>query len=228
MTDLVVLVPSRGRPANVARLIGACAKTCRADTLIHFGFDDDDPALQANLAALDWNVIATTQPRTGLASWTNRLADEHVKTLPELVPGHLASLGDDMVPVTDGWDVRLIEAAGPDGMAYPNDRRRDDIPEAIVISTGIVRELGWFALPELDHWYIDNVWGDLGRGASCLAYLPGVIVEHRHPNVTGERGDQTYWDANPKYAADLAAYQQWRMRRMRDDVKTVLGCRSRM
>ena len=53
MTDLAVLVPSRGRPANVARLIEACAKTCRADTILHFGFDDDDDAMSANLAAAD-------------------------------------------------------------------------------------------------------------------------------------------------------------------------------
>ena len=50
MTDLALLVPSRGRPKNVARLIEACEKTCRASTVIHFGFDNDDDR-EANVGA---------------------------------------------------------------------------------------------------------------------------------------------------------------------------------
>lgn len=219
MTDLAVLVPSRGRPANVARLIDACERTCRADTMLHFGFDDDDPLLTENYKMIGGYSYTAVRPRMGLAAWTNELAALNMD-----VP-HLASLGDDMVPVTDGWDVRLVEAAGPAGMSYPDDGRRDDVPEAVVVSTVIVKTLGWFALPSLEHWYVDNVWADLGSGAGCLAYLPDVRVDHRHPNVTGERGDRTYWDAGRKYGADLAAYQRWRMRQMRVDIETVRACR---
>ena len=216
MPDLAVLVPSRGRPANVARLIEACAKTCRADTIVSFGFDEDDPELLANMDA-SGDALVTVRPRMGLGAWTNALA--------ALWPGadHLASIGDDMVPVTDGWDERLCEAAGPAGMAYPNDRRRDDIPEAIVMSVGLVRALGWMCEPSLGHWYIDSVWRDLGTAAGCLRYLPDVVVEHRHPNVpgSGARPDATYADAAAGFASDLAAYQKWRMKRMRADIETV-------
>src|SRR5690349_19333781 len=99
MADLAVLVPSRGRPHNVARLIQACAATCEADTLLHFGFDDDDPRLEQNLKAAAAHVV-TVRPRMGLAAWTNALAREHTETLPEFRPRALASIGDDMVPVT--------------------------------------------------------------------------------------------------------------------------------
>lgn len=214
MADLVCMVPSRGRPGKITRLIEACARTCRADTLIALGFDDDDPALMDNLRAAD-GCYTSIRKRMGLAKWTNTLAALHMDA-----PA-LASLGDDMVPVTDGWDERLIEACGRAGMAYPEDRRRNDIPEMIVMSTGIVRALGWFCLPELDHWYVDNVWSDLGRGAGCLRFLPDVVVEHRHPNVTGERGDRTYGDAAARYSADLSAYQRWRLKGMRGDVAKV-------
>lgn len=182
---------------------------------MHFGFDEDDPQLQANLAALSWNTSALVRPRMGLAPWTNELA-----RLSGAL--HLASIGDDMVPVTEGWDGKLIAACGTSGMAYPNDKRRDDIPEAIVMSSSIVRALGWMCVPGLDHWFIDAAWRDIGAGAGCLTYLPDVIVEHRHPNVPGgDRPDQTNWDANPKFAADMAAYQKWRLRSMRDDIKKV-------
>lgn len=216
MTDLVLLVPSRGRPLNVERLVASCAKTCRADTVIHFGFDEDDRFLADNLAAAD-GCPAVIGPRMGLAAWTNRLAFAH----PGEDASWLCSIGDDMVPLTDGWDEKLCEAAGPNGMAYPNDRRRDDIPECCVIGAAVVRALGWMCEPSLAHWYVDAVWADLGRGAGRLRYLPDTVVEHRHPNVTGQPGDSTYWEAAGSMSADLAAYQKWRMRRMRTDIETV-------
>ena len=215
MTDLVLLVPSRGRPKNVTRLLEACAATCRAATVVHFGFDNDDPEMLANLAAADGALFSVSQ-RMGLARWTNYLAAAHVSD------GAVCSIGDDMVPLTDGWDERLLAACGTTGMAYPNDRRRDDIPECVVMTTDIVAALGWMCPPGLEHWYIDNAWSDLGRGAGCIAYLPDVVVEHRHPNVPGgDKPDRTYWDASPKMAADMAAYQRWRLKGMREDIGKV-------
>lgn len=218
-SDLALLVPSRGRPKNVARLTDACAETCRTDYEIHWGFDDDDPELTANWAAAGINV--TTMPRMGLAKWTNVLAHANLH-----VP-FLCSIGDDMVPLTVGWDEMLIEAAGPDGMAYPNDRRRDDIPECIVIGTPIVRELGWMCEPTLGHWFVDSVWRDLGSANECLAYLREVVVEHKHPNVGGgDPSDATYHEAAAGFAADMASYQKWRLHRMRSDVETVKRARA--
>jgi hypothetical protein len=215
-------VPSRGRPANIARLVEACARTCRLDTVIAFGFDEDDDALASNLKAAD-GCLTSVRRRMGLAKWTNTLSALHEDATWQ------ASIGDDMVPVTDGWDEKLCEAAGSAGMAYPEDRRRNDIPEAIVISTGIVRALGWFCEPSLSHWFVDSVWRDLGHAAGCLRFLPDVVVSHRHPNVpgSGARNDATYSDAARGFAADLAAYQKWRLKPagMRADIETVKACR---
>lgn len=224
MTDLAVLVPSRGRPGNVVRLIDACERTCRADTLLMFGWDDDDPCLPEYRKAFDGNSIAVVEPRMGLVAWTNYLCAAAIDGSVD-VP-YLASLGDDMVPLTDGWDEQLIGAVQKmgGGYAYPDDRRRADIPEAVVVDTRIVRALGWMALPALKHWFCDNVWADLGKGAGCLAYCPDVVVEHRHPNVTGEPGDATYADAAPAYLADSATYRKWRLYQMPKDIATVRTC----
>ena len=226
MADLAILVPSRGRPENVARLIEACEKTCRTDVLLMWGFDEDDPCLSANLAAAKAsNSCPIVQPRMGLAAWTNYLCAG--ETAAPLGYPHLASLGDDMVPITDGWDEKLIEACGPCGMAYPWDLRRNDIPEAIVMDSRIVRALGWMALPDLHHWFIDNVWADLGNLARCLTYVPEVTVEHRHPNITPGLGtDATYDDAVPGFAKDMAAYQKWRLKGMRADVEKIRDARA--
>ena len=222
MTDLAVLVPSRGRPKNVARLAEACARTCRASTILHFGFDEDDPELGRNIAEAA-GCRVTTGPRLGLAAWTNLLAAENLDA------PYLGSLGDDMVPVTDGWDEKLItevEHLGG-GFAYPDDRRRIDIPEAVIVDTRIVRALGWLALPACEHWYIDDVWADLGR-PERITFARDVIVEHRHPHVIGgDPHDQTYGDAAAHLAADTAAWQRWRIFGMPHDRQVVRQCLAR-
>lgn len=214
MADLWVLMPSRGRPAAVERAARMYALTCRADTRLHFAFDDDDPALEANIAAAGHHPHEVG-PRDGLAGWTNKLAALH-----PAAPA-LGSFGDDHVPVTDGWD-KLLLAAIPagGGFAYPNDQHRADIPEAIVVTGRIVAALGWLALPALKHYFIDDVWGTLGR-ASRIAYCRDVIVRHVHPLSGRAPSDQTYADAAGSFDADAQAYRAWRLRGMRADIATV-------
>lgn len=216
MADLWVLVPSRGRPGSVDRLVTSCALTCTADTRLHFAFDEDDEDLAASIAATGGHRY-TVGPRAGLAAWTNDLAARHVKRGDAAA---LASIGDDMVPVTHGWDEKLLGATGGAGMAYPDDELRNDVPEAVVISTVIVAALGWMALPCCAHWYIDDAWRDLGAGAGCLTWCPDVKVRHLNHRA-GAPVDKTYTDAAASYAADGNAYRAWRLRGLPRDVARV-------
>jgi hypothetical protein len=229
------LVPSRGRPANIARLVRACALTCTANTRLHFAFDDDDPALEKNIAATGGHRY-TVGPRNGLAGWTNELAARHVRRRDA---GALASIGDDMKPVTHGWDTALLAALPPGGgMSWPDVQRgpehgRDPtVPEAIVISAPIVAALGGMVprhpggKPVMHHWYIDNVWRDLGRAADCIVHCPDVVVRHLHPNVPGgDKPDRTYHDAAECFDSDANAYRRWRLLRLREDAALVRGVR---
>lgn len=213
---LWVLVPSRGRPRNVERLSRACALTCTAETRLHFGFDEDDPSLEKSVAAAKGHRY-TIRPRMGLVAWTNHLATRHVSYCDAL-----GSIGDDMIPVTHGWDTRLLDALAKmgGGLAYPNDRRRSDIPEAPFMSEPVVAALGYFFPPVFDHWFGDKALGDVARLAGRLSYLPDVIVDHRHPTLPGgDPHDQTYEDAARELNADLARYQRWRLFAMPDAVK---------
>lgn len=228
--DLAVLVPSRGRPERAARLIRACERTCTARTRLYFGLDSDDPMLPKYWAEfgtspmVQWDVAE----RMNLSGWTNRLAWRVLDTYRDEAP-YLASIGDDMIPRTVGWDAMLIKANAEmgGGFTYPADGRRSDVPEAVVIDARIVRALGWMCEPSIHHWYLDNVWRDLGAGAGCLKYVPVAVVDHKHPNVRGgDPPDATYWDAATQYDRDLAAYQQWRLRRRAQDVRAVQGIRA--
>lgn len=218
--DLLVAVPSRGRPENIARLLKAVHSTSRMRTHVHVGVDDDDPQLENYrevMKAACENDVLLTGPRKGLTEWTNAIAVPAVKDYP-----YLASLGDDMVPRTVGWDRQLIKGItrmGGTGFTYPFDGMRVDIPEAVVVSSNIVQELGWFAQPDLSHWYIDNVWSDLGHGAGCIRNLRAIAVDHAW------KADQTSKDSSEKLAADRDAYYLWRKKRMANDIKIVAALR---
>jgi hypothetical protein len=219
--DLLVITPSRGRPRNIARLLDAVHATAKMKTHVHVAVDDDDPELDRYRQVMDHAAREgdkfTAGPRKNLAGWTNEIAVPMAENYP-----YLASLGDDHVPSTPGWDralIRAIERMGGTGFSYPWDGTREDIPEAVVMSSSIVRALGWMALPESTHWYIDTVWADLGRGIGALKHCRAVKVEHAW------KADQTSKDSGEKLIADRDAYYLWRRQRMADDIEIVAALR---
>lgn len=229
MPDLLVIVPSRGRPGSIARMLDAVHATSRLETHLHVAVDEDDetlPQYQAVMAkAGGKRDVLEAGPRKGLCSWTNEVAVRRAGEYP-----FLASFGDDHVPRTPGWDaalVRGIRDMGGTGMTYPWDGTREDIPEACVMSSDIVAALGWMCLPELSHWYPDQVWADLGRGAGCLRHLRAIAVDHVHPATGQARADETTRDNGKSLEADRDAYWAWRRTRMAGDVAAIVKLRER-
>jgi hypothetical protein len=166
-----------------------------------------------------------TGPRKGLTAWTNDIA---LNLGPDY--RYLASFGDDHVPRTRGFDRALcrgIEDMGGTGFTYPWDGMREDVPEAVVMSSDIVMVLGWMCLPALNHYYVDNVWADLGHRAGCIRHLRAIAVDHVHPSAGKTASDATYAASSEKIAADREAYQEWRASKMADDVKIITSLKDR-
>jgi hypothetical protein len=220
--DLAILVPTRGRPANLARLIEAAHRTARGSVHVIAGVDKDDPCLRdyRNLKLPPGDAICESENRRNLVQWTNVLASHYQGKYR-----FYASFGDDMVPVTSGWDTKLTGAIDEDfggtGFSYPWDGIRDDIPEAYVASANIPAKLGWLMMPELGHWYNDNVIADLGHGAGCIRQLRGVIVQHLNVGTGKALIDQTAIDAGKGIPADETIYKDWRRNTMLRDVKKI-------
>ncbi len=211
MADLVIVVPTRGRPAHLSRLAVAVAVTTmgRADILALV--DDDDPCRAAYLNMP--GVECVVGPRRPLVAWTN-LGARYALDRDD-PPTYLASLGDDHLPRTVDWDVRLISAIramnGP-GWAYGNDMLQGEaLPTAWVQHADTVRALRWMMLPTLEHMYPDNVVRDLGMETQRLAYVPGVVIEHMHPSAGKAQVDESYQQSNraEQYARDRTAYGLW-------------------
>lgn len=206
---LLVIVPSRGRPGKLADLITAIRATRTVSTQVAVGLDGDDLRLREYLTGPTGSDIEyVVGDRKSLTGWTNAIA------LDRLSQGysHYASLGDDHLPRTEGWDDTLMRAAGRAGIAYGNDLAQGgNLATAPVISVGIVRVLGWMCHPKMAHYCVDNVWTDLGHAADCLTYCPDVIIEHLHPAFGKGEIDATYQEAGGFHPGhpDYQAYLNW-------------------
>jgi hypothetical protein len=218
MADLVVIVPSRGRPHAVAEVVAAFSETCTASTILMFACDRDDPAIGeyhfevqrlAVLSSVDGGTFVTIDVQDGgsMVSALNHAASTCLKVEA------IAFMGDDHRPRTKGWDTAYLEAlAAKPGMVFGNDRIQGmKLPTQIAMSASLVRALGHMAPPVLKHMYVDNYWLQLGLSADCITYLPDVTVEHLHPSAGTAEIDEGYLRVNAREVFDhdekaLAAY----------------------
>ena len=83
------------------------------------------------------------------------------------------------------------------------------------------------SLPGLAHWYQDNVWADLGRGAGCLRHLRAIAVDHVHPATGQAPADATTRDNGRSLEADREVYYAWRRSRMADDIAKIVALREK-
>lgn len=217
MRDLLVVVPSRGRPQFVKRLARAVLATSQAATEIVFGFDDDDETVPEAISYLPqafgfmWNI----GPRKQLGPYTNYLVRDAIDTRGYKA---FASLGDDMVPRTHGWDKIIVDALDEmgGGIVWCNSNSSPGFPEQWAMSSEIVEALGWMIEPTLKHWYGDQVVYDLARMTRRGNLLPNVAIEHaRAPG-----GDQTGTDSWALLDGDRVAYATWLLERAPADWET--------
>jgi hypothetical protein len=175
-----------------------------------------DPDDQETYEGIDWKdtIHGVLDPRGSLGEKLNHSADS-------LVEGYdaLMFVADDHVFRTPGWDTILMKALkemGGSGFVYPDDRRRNDIPETVLISSDVIKALGYFAPPTLKHYYQDNAWAELGKRSGLIKFVPEVVIEHLHYSVCAEtQKDETYSYAEATWgASDLQAFQEWRESRM--------------
>jgi hypothetical protein len=188
-TDLVVVVPSRGRPQHAHTIVEAFQATCTADTQLLFAVDDDDPS-------------RGEYPKGLTAALRSRSMNEALNLSAVALAGDafaVGFMGDDHLPRTTGWDAAYVAALRElgTGIVYGNDLMQGrGLPTQCAMTTDIVRALGYMAPPSLTHLWLDNFWLSLGREADCIRYLPDVVVEHRHPLMGKAQWDAGYERVN--------------------------------
>lgn len=224
---LVMIVPSRGRPHNVAEVIEEFAKTkSKINTQLIIGIDEDDPELTGYEAIMDDVpnfVMFHKNPRLRLGGTLNLLANRYAPYY-DLI----GFMGDDHRTRTYGWDTRFSDTATADGTAvmYGNDLIQGSaLPTAVVMTADIIKTLGYMVPPTLTHLFLDNYWLTLGRRLSRLRYLDDVIIEHMHPIAGKGAWDDRYADVNSQaqWSADEAAFNDYVNTKMLDrDVHAIM------
>lgn len=216
MAELVVIVPSRGRPDAAAALARQFAATCTDATELVFAVDADDPqldgyrGLRSGLGPHQRARVHVVPDPSTMVHALNQAA----LAILEDAPFAVGFLGDDHFPRSRGWDTAYLTALSElgTGIVYGNDLLQGSrLPTQCAMTADIVRTLGYMAPPVLRHMYVDNWWLDLGKTAQCLRYLPDVIVEHRHPLAGKAPWDDGYRRVNASdvFDADAVAYEAW-------------------
>lgn len=213
MADLVVIVPSRGRPGALRELAEAFRDTCATETYLAFVVDENDSTLpEYRRAAAEIRGLCSIIEAPAPSSMVKSLNYAAAILAPQFPA--VAFMGDDHRPRTRGWDVHYLfalEELGT-GIVYGDDGLQgENLPTQVAMTSDIVRELGWMAPPGLKHLYVDNVWKSLGIAAECLRYLPDVLVEHMHPFAGKAEVDDGYARVNAPEVAehDKAEYVRW-------------------
>lgn len=230
--SLLVIVPTRTRPGQCARLIRSFEDTTHDADLLFVTDSDDD-----SYKDMDWHGFrhGVMDPRGCLTEKLNKTVSLEIGNYD-----HIMWTGDDHVFETRDWDrllLRALDEIGGSGWVYPANGRRSDVPETWLCSCDVVAELNWFANPVLGHYYIDNTIADIGKRTSLLRYCPQVVISHRHYQVDKETPrDALYLETEATWGErDLKAFQDWRTstqaavevsrlrRKFNPDVSWVLG-----
>jgi hypothetical protein len=219
MPDLVVIVPSRGRPQAARELADAFAATCTADTRLMVAVDETDPALPHYEAAIR-QANGRTADVMSCPSTTMVEALNHAASVLEFGPWFAVGfMGDDHRPRTRGWDAAYIEKLRElgTGMVFGDDLiQHGNLPTQIAMTSDIVAAVGWMAPPDLVHMYVDNWWLQLGMRTGCIRYLPDVVVEHVHPVAGKVEWDEGHTRVNhpSMYQRDAATFARLQVHEM--------------
>lgn len=210
MKEMIILVPTRGRPSNAVELLAEHDKLSTHSDIL-FIIDANDPEHDQYEFEVGAHKCMTIENETrGMAYPINKAANAIVK---ENKYQYFAFLGDDHRPRTAGWDGILIQAMQRrPSMAYSNDLLQGErLPTMITMTSDIVAALNGMVPPKMKHLYLDNFWKKLGQDLGALTYLDHVIVEHMHPVAGKAEWDEGYKEVNATeiYAFDALAYQNY-------------------
>lgn len=197
----LVMIATRSRPHNAIRAFAQLKRvSTQSDFLIVINEDQQD--LYPEIPGVMREVVPS---ELGCLGKANHILPTYWRDY-----GTITGLDDDCMVTTPGWDAALADAmTGGYGVAYGDDLIQGEVlPTKVMISTNILRPLGFWAPPTLFHLYADNFWKSLGKALDALYYLPEVKTEHWHYINGRAPMDDLYREAYTTEAVrkDVAAF----------------------
>jgi hypothetical protein len=215
-TNLVIL-PTRGRPENAARCVDYLKENSSISDIV-IAIDDDQSDLYPRIDDVTYEV----NPRLRMNGTLNLVANKYADKYETIY-----FLGDDHIARTPGWD-ELLYAPIKDrgyGLSYGDDKfQRQNLATAVMMSTNIIKILGFMAPPKLIHLYMDNFWMSLGQALNCITYVPEVVVEHMHFAAGKSVKDEQYAEVNSQemYDKDKATLMEYVQTQLKGDLEKLI------
>lgn len=221
MRELAVIVPTRGRPENIRRVLEAWDFTeAWADADLILALDADDPEigryyeLAVEWPRLEWRTFPQWQPMVPKLNATALLladGDHEYRAL--------GFAGDDHLPQTIGWARRYLTVLGElkTGMVYSDDGYQgQNLCTEWAMTTDVVRTLERMVPAPVEHMYCDNAVLELMTAVGAVRYLPEVRIEHRHPIAGKAESDAQYERVNSReqFRRDRATFTKWQRREL--------------
>ncbi len=200
-----VLVPTRGRPHNMQRMVDSGRATCSGYVEYVFYIDDDDTAsrdMAVQLHEQGGDVYWTHGPRGTLN--LSQLWNECYDIAKYDVFQHSC---DETVYRTEGWDHAVLVAFEdwPDriGLVYGRDGIHDqNLATHGFITRKWVNAVGYFVPPYFSSDYNDLWLHQVAQGIGRLRFLPDVFTEHMHPAVGKGPLDLTHQERLARHGQD--------------------------
>lgn len=196
-----MIVPSRGRPDAAERVRASFLRTAEGRTSLVFALDEDDDSFP-------YPPIKFISKSTSTVSALNNAAKKYASEAK-----YVGFIGDDCRFITKGWDVQMMQVCEEmgGGVVYANDLMDPGaLPTSMIMSSDIVRALGFMAPPQLKFLAFDNYWLQLGRAIGKIKYLDQVVIQHISL-PTGTRTEH----------ADFQVWAWYQGARMASDIQTV-------
>lgn len=220
--ELAVIVPTRGRPENIRKVIGAWDFTNAWDVAdLILAIDADDPEYDGYMKLRE----ETEHPDTGDPLFSVAIQSVWLPMVYKLDRVAVAVAerrkyfavgfaGDDHLPQTIGWAQRYLTVLREmgSGMVYGDDGYQGiKLSTEWAVTSDAVRALGRMVPAPVEHMYCDNAMMDLFNQAGALRHLPEVRIEHMHPVAGKAETDAQYQRVNHRdqFRKDRMAYERW-------------------
>ena len=217
-----ILVPSRGRPPTLARMITSSAKTALHPRRVQWvvRLDDDDPMLDRYLHLPFAGVSYLTGQRELLSECWNECATAARGEI-------LMHCGDDLTFETNGWDqmVRDAFAAVPDRIAFVyGDDLSPNFPDLGThgfVHRRWVETVGYFVPPLFSSDWNDVWLTEVAQMIDRARPLPEMVTEHHHWSFGKADRDQTHVEREERGERDgvVELFKRTRPERERDAEK---------
>lgn len=219
---IAIVLPVRNNNSYRAERLKSCIYSWRQQTEglsdIHIIIDEDEVNQFEFLKEYPF-VTVHIRPNMKLIPKVNSIAVQLAD-----VYEYIAFVGDDIMFKTP-WESRFIEyfKSIPAGLAYANTMDRDNVNEFgshPVISSNLVRTLGFYGCPAVDHTYFDNFWMDLCTDIGYKKYFDDILWNHSRDNY---EPDQLYWEIVAGQPNNELKYNEYKLNGYQTDLDKVKG-----